>query len=254
MSKEKRLKIAILSLLVIIGLYLVWLIKPSYLLSIMIVLSPGAILNFFWLKNSKIKILIFSLTAALLFAPAVELMARLKNVWDVASIFPRPFNLIPYENMLFAFLNFFWGLSFYEYFSGDDKNQKINHRFKYLILLFVIFSTLIYGLYFISPQLIASNYFIIAIITIIIPEFLIFYFFPRLIKRIWLSTIFFALVFFSYEVLALYLNYWWWPGEYLITTKIFGYIFPLDDVIIWYFLSTPALIAGYKYFTSDLTE
>ena len=254
MSKNKKIKLISLIILVSLGLFLVWLTKPSYFLSIIIVLEPGAILNFSWLKNSKLKILIFSLAAGLLFAPAVELMARLKDIWDVSSIFPRPFSLIPLEDMLSAFLNFFWGLSFYEYFSGGDKNKKINHRFKYLLLIFIIFSSIIYSLYYINPQLIASNYFFIAIITLIIPEALIFYFFPKLTKRIWLSTIFFALVFFSYEVLALYLDYWWWPGEYLLSIKLFSKTFPLDDAIIWYFLSTPALIAGYEYFASDLTE
>jgi hypothetical protein len=44
---------------------------------------------------------------------------------------------------------------------------------------------------------------------------------------------------------------WFWPGEYLLNLNIFGLKMPLDDIIIWYFLSTPVLIAGYEYFVND---
>jgi hypothetical protein len=86
---------------------------------------------------------------------------------------------------------------------------------------------------------------------LIIPSLLIFYHKPKLIKKTILPTIFFALVFFVYELTSLLIGSWWWPGEYLWPITIFGHIFPLDDVIIWYFLSTPTLIGGYEIFMDD---
>jgi Mn2+/Fe2+ NRAMP family transporter len=95
------------------------------------------------------------------------------------------------------------------------------------------------------------NYFTTAIIILIIPSIIIFSKDFKLLKKVFLPTIFFAMIFFIYELVSLKIGSWWWPGEYLLPIKIFGKIFPLDDVIIWYFLSTITLIGGYEFFADD---
>jgi len=232
---------------------LVYVWQPIYIVSIIIVLIPPSFLNFYWLKNARARVLVFSLVALFLFAPPVELMARLKDVWDVSSIFPRILGLIPLENMLFAFLNFFWGLSFYEYFINNDRPGKINKNFKYLIDLFLAFSVIVFFLYFYNRSIIGANYFTIAVIVLIIPMTWLFFKKPSLIKKTIIPTLFFAIVFFVYELVSLKVGSWFWPGEYLFPVRIWGEIFPLDDVIIWYFLSTPALIFGYEFFADDFS-
>jgi hypothetical protein len=71
------------------------------------------------------------------------------------------------------------------------------------------------------------------------------------LKKTLLPTLFFAGVFFIYEIVSLKIGSWWWPGEYLKTFIIFGKVFPLDDIIIWYFLSTMTLIGGYEFFADN---
>jgi hypothetical protein len=251
MSKNKKIKIALLMLYVLLACLFVFYFQPVYILSIIIVLIPPSITNFLWLKKSRSKVLIFSLVATLLFAPPIELMARIKDVWDVVSVFPRPFGLIPLENMLFAFLNFFWALSFYEYFTDKDLPSKINKKFKYLVALFVVFSVIVFSLYFYNNNLVGLNYFALAFVSLIIPSAIIFSKKPYLIRKTFLTTIFFAVVFFVYELISLKVGSWFWPGDYLFPIMIWGELFPLDDVIIWYFLSTPALIGGYEFFADD---
>jgi len=197
------------------------------------------------------KVFLFSLISTIFFAFPVELATRLADVWDVQTIFFRPFGLIPFENMLFAFINFFWSLSFYEYFVNKDKKRKISHRMKYLVGLYVIFAVLIYGLYFYNKEMVAMNYFMISVPILIIPSIIIFSRNPGLIKKTILPTLFFAIVFFVYEMVSIYIGSWWWPGEYFYSFEILGNTFPLDDVIIWYLLSTPTLIGGYEFFADD---
>ena len=225
--------------------------KPTYLVSIIVVLVPPTVVNFFWLKKSKLKILTFSLVTAVIIAPAIELCARLADVWDVQSIITRPFGLIPIENMLFAFLNFVWVLSFYEYFIDRDYNKKISRKIRILIAIYTFAALVIYTVFFIDKDLVTLNYFTISIPLLVIPAILIFWHKPSLLKKVFIPTIFFALVFFYYEVISLIVGSWWWPGEYLFKTYMFGKIFPIDDIIIWYFLSTPVLIGGYEFFTDD---
>lgn len=251
MNKNKKIRIALLMLYVLSACLFVFYFQPVYILSIIIVLVPPSIINFVWLKKSRSKVLIFSLVATLLFAPPIELMARIKDVWDVASVFPRPFGLIPLENMLFAFLNFFWALSFYEYFTDKDLPTKINKKFKYLVALFVVFSVIVFSLYSYNNNLVGLNYFALAFISLIVPSAIIFSKKPSLIRKTFLTTIFFAIVFFVYELISLKVGSWFWPGDYLFPIMIWGELFPLDDIIIWYFLSTPALIGGYEFFADD---
>lgn len=229
----------------------VYIFKPVYLLSIILVLVPPTLINFFWLKKSKLKILTFSLTTVFIIAPAIELCARLADVWDVQSIIARPFGLIPIENMIFAFLNFVWGLSFYEYFVDGDRSKKISKKFKFLTAIYILGAIAIYTIFFINKDLVTLNYFAISIPLLIVPAILIFWHKPKLLKKTILPTLFFAIIFFYYEIISLIIGSWWWPGEYLFNTTIFGKAFPLDDIIIWYFLSTPVLIGGYEFFTDD---
>jgi len=250
-SKIKKKRIIFLLAYVLIACLIVLITKPLYIYSILIVLLPPALVNFYWLHKSRKKVFIFSIVSTFLFAFAAELASRLANSWDVQSVLPRLFGLVPLENILFAFLNFFFILSFYEYFVDKDTTKKISKKFKYLIVMFSLFSLIIFSLYFYNPEIASMNYSTLALITLIIPSIIMFSFNTHLIKKSLLPVLFFAIVFFVYEVVSLKIGSWWWPGEYLLPVKLFGKTFPLDDVIIWYFLSTFALIGGYEFFADD---
>ncbi|MFP4539410.1 MAG: hypothetical protein ACLFNN_00555 [Candidatus Paceibacterota bacterium] len=251
MDFKKKKRLIFLLSYVLFACGLVWWFEFQYIFTIIIVLVPPAVVNFWWLKRSRLKIFLFSIFATFLFAPPVELSARLADVWEVQTIFPEILGFIPIENMLFAFLNFFWVLSFYEYFVDRDTSPKISPRFKYLIGFLCLISIVVYSLYAYDKQLIALNYFELAFFILIIPAVTIFTKKPSLLKKSILTTLFFAVVFFTYELVALKIGNWWWPGEYWLTFTVWGEVFPFDDIIIWYFLSTPVLIGGYEFFIDD---
>ena len=249
-SNIKRKRIIFLLAYVLIACAVVFITKPFYIYSILIVLVPPALVNFYWLKKSRKKIFIFSITATFLFAFAAELSSRLADSWDVQSILPRIFGLLPLENIIFAFLNFFWILSFYEYFV-DKGTKEISNKFKYLMILFSVFSLIIFSLYFYNPEIVSMDYATLALITLLVPSIIIFSKNTHLLKKSSLPVLFFAIIFFVYEVVSLKIGSWWWPGDYLLPIQLFGKTFPLDDVIIWYFLSTFALVGGYEFFADD---
>lgn len=250
-EKAKYKKLGLLFIYVGAASLTVYFLKPTYLISIIFVLLPPALLNFFWLKNTRRKVLVFSALTGLLFAPPIELISRLADSWDVQSVLPRPLGLIPLENMLFAFLNFFWVFSFYNYFVKNDAGgSNFSKNFRYLIGLYGLFSITVYSLYLINPSLIRIDYLILAIPTLVIPLIIFLIINPKLIGLALLPTIFFALVFFIFEMVSLQIGSWWWPGKYLWPVTINGKIFPLDDVIVWYLLSTPALIGGFEFFAN----
>ena len=224
-----------------------WL-RPTYLLSILVVLAPPALVNWSWLGPARRRVLVFSLVTVAFFAPPVELISRLADAWDVQSVLPRPFGVLPLENLIFAFLNFFWGLSFYEYFVAGDRRHGVSRRFRTLIGLYLLLDIVVFGVFSWDRRLAGVSYLWTGLLVLVAPAALIFWRRPELLRRVWLPTLFFAAVFFSYEYVSLCIGSWWWPGHYLMPTKLCGRVFPLDDVLVWYLLSTPALIAGYEFF------
>ena len=208
LSKDRKYKLLAIFLYVLIACLVVFLTRPVYILSIIIVLVPPALVNFLWLKKSKKKILIFSIVSTILFAFAAELSSRLANSWDVQSFLPRLFGILPLENILFAFLNIFWVLSFYEYFVDRDNSSKISKKFKYLVLFFSLFSLIIFVLFFNGINL-SMNYYFLAIITLLIPSIILFSKKFSLLKKVVLPVLFFAIIFFIYELVALKIGNWW---------------------------------------------
>lgn len=245
------LKALLLFLYILWAVVVVYFLQPPYIVSILFVLAPPSLVNFLWLKKSRFKILIFSFTSAILFAPPIELMSRLVNAWDVASLFPRPFGYIPLENMVFAFFNFFWVLSFYEYFIDRDITKQIAKRFKVLMLFYLFFAALIFSLFFYNQKIVGVNYHIMSAGILFVPSLIIFSRYPKILKKTIFPTLFFAAIFFIYEMVSMSIGHWWWPGRYLHTFNINGMIFPLDDVIAWYLLSTPTLLGSYEVFADD---
>ncbi len=248
---KKRVKILGLLSYIILASLIVYFTKIPYLYSIILVLIPPAIVNYLWLKKSRKKVLLFSICATLLFSFAVELMSRLTNSWDVQSVLPRVLGFLPLENILFSFINFSWVLSFYEYFVDKDSTKKISKNFKYLIIIFSIFSLAIFTLYFYDPTIVAMDYITLGVVILLIPAIALFSKNPKLLKKTILPVAFFSIVFFIYETVSLIIGSWWWPGQYVLPINLFGHVFPLDDVIIWYFLSTITLIGGYEFFSDD---
>ncbi len=250
MPKKKKLQLAGLFIYVISAVIFVYIVKPPYLANLFIVYLPPSLINYYWVQKSRSKILWFSIITVILFAPPIELVARLADAWDVQSILPRLFGTAPIENLIYAFFNFFWPLCFYEYFVDKDKSIKISKKFKILVALYIALSIIVYTGFALHRELFAINYWLIGI-GILLPAILILFFNPNLIPKIVLPTVFFGLIFFIHEMISLKLGHWWWPGDYLLPIELFGNIFPVDDALVWYLFSTPALIGGYEFFVDD---
>lgn len=250
MTAIKRKRLLSLIFYVIFANLIIYFWQPSYFASLLFVYFPPMLANFYWLKGSRTEVLVFSLATLLLFAPPIELLARSADAWDVASIFPRILGTMPLENLVYAFINFFWILCFYEYFIDKDLPAKIPRKFRILMILYLLLFISIFSLFLIDDSLAAVNYWVLGV-GIMIPALAIFARKPKLLKKTLIPTLFFMFAFFINEVVSMEVGYWWWPGEYLWAVNLLGNVFPIDDVIIWYVLSTPALIGGYEFFMDD---
>lgn len=226
--------------------------KPTYLGNLFIVYAVPMLVTFSWLKNeTKQKILLFSLMSVLLFAPPIELMARLADSWDVQTSLPKIYNISPFENLIYAFINFVFPLSFYKHFTEHDKKSPLSENWKVLIILMSIFTTIVHIAFALDEELITMHYWQIAVIFLAVPATILYLKNKEIIFKSVPTTIFFAATFFIHELVSMKVGHWWWPGDYILPASLGGQVFPVDDVLIWYFLSTPVLIGGFEFFFDD---
>ncbi|MBN1331953.1 hypothetical protein JW978_03650 [Candidatus Dojkabacteria bacterium] len=249
---QKSSKIIILFLYIVFSCLLVLAIAPPYWLNLLIVYLPPTVVNLVWLKKDiRIRLILFAILTTFLFAIPIEIISRLANAWDVASSFPRILNIAPLENIFYAFINFLWPIAFYEYFIDKGRNKKINNRFSILLILYIALFVGTFMMFAIDKTIITLDYWVVGAIVLLTP-LICFSIQGRIeIKRLIFPTLFFGFVFFIHEIVSLELGHWWWPGEYLLETTILGNRFPIDDVLIWYVISTPTLIMGYEFFVDD---
>ncbi len=251
---SKTIRFGGLLVYVLLACGLVWLLRPTYLLSLLLIFYIPALITLCWLKHNQGKVLLFSFLALLFFAPPVELLARAANAWQVQTLFPQLLGLIPLENMLFAFVNFFWALSLYEYFTANDQPFKISRRIWVLLALYLALDLATFAWFFLGANFTGLDYHLLALPILVVPFVLLFYRRPKLFFATLKSTGFVFVALLVYEAIAVILGHWWWPGHYLWPINWFGHTLPLDDVVIWYLLSTPVLVGGYEYFFKGYSE
>jgi hypothetical protein len=250
MKKGSAKKVLLLFALFVAGCAASYAWAPTYLANILIAYTAPLALTLFWLKKERGKVLVFSAVTVALFAFPLELVSRVADAWDVQSVFPRIWGLIPVENLLYAFVNFLWVLAFYECFVDRKPQSFLGRRWPYLVGIYAVFCAAVFGIFFLNPERAGVPYWGVGVGVFLVVSILLLRK-PRLLRKTILPTAFFAAAFFLHEIVSMKLGHWWWPGEYLLPASLFGMPFPLDDAIIWYFLSTPALIAGYEFFADD---
>lgn len=172
------------------------------------------------------------------------------------SIFDsRLFGTTVFEVVLWLFMYVYFVMVFYEYFLDRHfDNKPIHRRFKYMIfvvmLFFVIFlmSMFVTGTFVKIPYI----YLIFGFIFCFIPIPLILFKFPKLITKVLQATIYFAASSFLWEIVALKLNQWTFPGNYFIGwLEIANVKFPLEEFLVWIVLGSAAVIVWYEYFDDD---
>lgn len=162
------------------------------------------------------------------------------------------FSILPIDHIIWFF---FWALiiiSFYEHFLERENSSKISHNFKYILIFSAVFIGVTLFLFFVSPNKISIkySYFWLTLPTII-PILLCFLKKPKLLKKIVKVAPYFICLFLAYELTAVYLGQWYFPGFYIGNIELAGLRFPLEELFFWIILSSTVVICLYEFFVDD---
>lgn len=145
-------------------------------------------------------------------------------------------------------------LIFYEYFINKHRSKEIwGPRMKYLVgfELFIFISFLI--VLFILPRLLNIPYFYFkwGIILTLFPFLVQLFKYPKTTAKFFLEAAYFFYLHFIYEVAALNLGWWSFPGKFIGWVNIFNVAFPIEEVLFWFILLALSILSYYEFFDDD---
>lgn len=201
------------------------------------------------------KTLIFASIFTIPMVLLIDYLAGGDGSWYVTTIFPfRILSIIPVEDFFFGFSMAYYTVIFYEHFLDKGKHGLIDKHMKYAIWPLIILFTTVVASYLLlnKPIIVQYAYLWLGIILIIIPCISFLSVFPKLIAKYCTTGAYFFLLYFIFEITALELKQWSFPGNNFIGwVQIFGYRFPFEELFFWIGTSTIAILSYFEFFDDD---
>lgn len=252
LSKRQDLILMIVWPIVASIISLVW--ETNFLVStVLFYILPSIYLSFKY-RSLVRKVFLFSLVVV----PAIivgDYFAEITGSWFFpTSVFGfKLFGTTVFEVVLWMSSFVYFVVMFYEYFVDHSHMKLTNRKFRWVslgfTLLFVAF--LVYLASGISIQ-IPYFYLVFGIIFAIVPIALELLDFPNLVAKFAKITVYFSFSSFLWEIVALRLHQWTFPGTSFIGwLEIFNVRFPFEEFLIWIILGAAGILSWYEFFDDD---
>jgi len=208
-------------------------------------------------KPKQLKRLGASLAAGMIVAFIVDFLAELNGAWSWAPvgqlIFPHKlFGLIPIDVLIWYFFWLLLTIVYYEHFFEHEISKKVSLTFKRILSAFILLLVAVIAIFYIDPAILTFKYayFYIGLVGAL-PFLYAIIKKPRLAGKLVKAGIFNIFVFLSFELTALTLDQWRFPGEYIGNVQLLGLQFPLEEFVFWILLGTPIILSYYELFIDD---
>jgi len=241
---------------IIIGLISFWM-KPNALYSIILfLLIPAIYLSFKGTEFVK-KSLLFSVIIAIPTMIVIDYIAQMNQTWLMysSSILPfKFFGIVTFEVVLWAVALIYLIVMFYEYFLDRHFTKKLyTEKLKYLlIILLVFFSLFVFRFYEGSIFRIPYFYLFWGILLLFIPVVLQSIKHFQTTAKFFLALAYFFYLDFIYEITAIKLGWWSFPGrEFIGWVTIMNIRFPIEELFFWMILFTLGVLTYFEYFDDD---
>ena len=256
MSKSLRIDFFIVSGIVLLSIPLIFKfeVRP-FTSAVLFFVIPSAYL--FFRKRKPIKrILVGSLFIGMGFGLIFDIIATANNAWNFTSsqlIFNyKIFGFLAVEEPVWFFLWVLFILVFYEHFYDKDKTDKLSKRFKY-----VVFPTLVVLLLIVflaiknKEQLLISHAYFFSAIPAFVPVIYVLAKRPNLVPKFLKTSFFFFMLYLAYELTAIKLGQWYFPGQYIGWVELIDIKFPLEELLFWMGLGSFTVLSLYEGFIDD---
>ena len=254
---KKKVHLILLLLYPLIAGFLSLQFDLNLLWSVALFLFAPSLHLSFLLKKAIKKTALFSLSTIVPAMIFVDYISHITKQWSIPkTMFPfRILGVVSLEGVIWAFLLGYFIVMFYEYFFDVQNDRKLWHRkMIYITGLFVSLLVVTLILIVLAPSLLEIPFFYFwwGTIIILIPTIIEMFRRPNLFGKFFLTGVYFFYLTFVYEIAALKLGWWSFPGtDFIGWVSVLGVRFPLEEFFFWLILTAMAILSYYEFFDDD---
>lgn len=208
-------------------------------------------------KKKPIKEIIFgTLITGGMLGFALDIILSANNAWNEVSsqlVFNyRLFGFLPLDEPIWFILWSMFIIVFYEHFYDKENKDKLSNKFLLIVIptIILLFIICILAIKSIDSLTFPYAYFFAAL-PAVIPVAYVLIKKPGLIIKFLKTSFFFFMLCLVYELIAVKLGQWYFPGQYIGMVKIIGIEFPFEELFFWMTISTSVVLSIYEGFVDD---
>jgi hypothetical protein len=168
-------------------------------------------------------------------------------------VFPYAlFGFVPLDEMIWFFIQALFILTFYVHFFEPRKADRVGRRFGYFFLATMVAVILIAALALAGRSYVELSYsYLIAGAPMLIPIAYVLWRYPRLMPKFLKTAAFCFVLFFVSELIALHLDQWEFPGQFIGWVQVWDVRFPLEEFFYWMLVYTLFVLSMYEGVVDD---
>jgi len=247
------LDIAFLFSMLIVAISVSFLTSAPYILSTALFFGIPSLYLSIRSKSAVKNTAIFTAILAIPFTIVINHICIISDAWRMNTLLPlngAP-TLMSIDDFLWGFLYVYSIYIFYIHFFRNGKPPVMDKNTVLFSLCMLPMLAIFFIIDFINPELfqISYSYVVFGISMCVIPLLITSFRYPHLLVSFTKTALFFLVLTLVYELTALELNQWFFPGtDYIGWVYLLGHRFPLDELIFYMILGAPALLSFYTLF------
>ncbi|MBI5151005.1 MAG: hypothetical protein HZA34_00335 [Candidatus Pacebacteria bacterium] len=251
-----RVDIVVLILFPFLAAVLSLIFRANFLFSMLMFFCVPAVYLSFRNPIHVKKSMIFTTVLAVPFTFIIDYLAVVDGAWAIQSTFPRLIALgtTPIEQFVWSFSYVYFVVMYYEHMADRGNIQKHNQWFRWLGGGATCFLGVFFMLYLKYPDLLKVEYAYLWLGTLlfVLPALLFLAKFTSLLAKFLKVSAYFFMLSLVYEITALQLNQWWFPGTHFIGwVEIFSLRFPFEELFFWMIFGAIGVLTYYEFFDDD---
>ncbi|TSC83300.1 MAG: hypothetical protein G01um101419_54 [Parcubacteria group bacterium Gr01-1014_19] len=203
-----------------------------------------------------------ALFAVLFGAPSyaiVDYLAHLTKAWALHTssglLGQKIFNFTSVEQILWGAFSVYFVVMFYEYFFDREiSRNSLPSSMRWLVIGTALAAGFVFLLAAVRPEKLDISYFYLksGAVLALAPVVLVLMLLPWLSGKFLKVAAYFAIFNLIYELTALRLNQWSFPGQQFIgQVTLLGQTFPFEELFFFILLGSMALLCYYEVFDDD---
>lgn len=252
---KRTIDFAVMAGSIIASIFISLWFKTNVLVSTLLFYGVPTIYFTLRLKGRRLKILLFSLSFTIplwIFADFVE---TLNHAWFIpVSVFPRVMGVFAIEDLIWGAFSAYLTVALYESFSNEGVREVIDRKMEYLLIPSLISLAVLVPIEWLYPEIFIfpNSYFILGSVFLLLPSLAIAAAFPRILKKFLLVEGCLVLITCSFELMAVYLDQWVYPGAYFVPPlRVFNKALPWEEIFFCFFVAPFLTLAVYEFFDDD---